>query len=300
MAYELIGDKPFSTQYITNNPYYYLPNIKVSNIVLHSVGVGSSRSTQQWRDSWNKPTATSSVSCVVGPTEGIIMLPTFEKPGYAKKNAGCGKGKNGSLNTKSVQCEMQEYKGIKYTGGSTFTVTNMDECVKYQLDTLDTAIQWMANICIHFNLDPLKSGVLVSHKEGALLGQASNHGDPDHLFKQLPKMNMTMDKVRQLVAERVELYKIEKEFSEMKQCDFDNYLLNASPEVIDKLMSAYNARIAKLPVSSWAVEDVKWAMDEAKILTGGEGGAIMGKSALTREAACALFHRFYEKLMKIC
>lgn len=54
MAWKMLGDKPFSTQYITQNYYYNLGTIKVSNIVLHSVGVGSARTCQQWRDSWNK------------------------------------------------------------------------------------------------------------------------------------------------------------------------------------------------------------------------------------------------------
>ena len=49
-----------------------------------------------------------------------------------------------------------------------------------------------------YKLDPLGDGVIVSHKEGHKRGIASNHGDPEHLWKQLG-MGYTMDTFRKAV-----------------------------------------------------------------------------------------------------
>ena len=51
-------------------------------------------------------------------------------------------------------------------------------------------------MCKEYNLDPLEKGVIISHKEAHALGIASNHGDPEHLWKQLG-MSYTMDTFRQ-------------------------------------------------------------------------------------------------------
>ncbi len=296
MSYNFLGEKPFSTQYITGNKYYTLPDVKISNIILHSVGVGSPRTSQQWRDSWNQSTR-NSVSAVVGPTEGIIMLPTFEKKGTVRKCAGCGKGKNGSFNNSAAQVEMQEHKSIKYTGGANFTCSDIPAATQYQLDTLDTAIQWMANVCIFHNLQPDKPGVILSHKEASLTPyyKASNHGDVEHLFNQLPGMNMSMDKVRKLVAERVEQYKLQQEVENMTQAEFDKFLSGASPTVIDNIMSAYFARQNKLPASKgWGEEAIGWAVSNG-IMAGMGGDNMAPQGLVTREQCMAFLKRLDEK-----
>lgn len=296
-SYKMLGDKPFSTQYITGNAYYNLSDVKISNILLHSVGVGSPRNSQQWRDSWNK-SSKNSVSAVVGPTEGIIMLPTFEKKGIVRKCAGCGKGKNGSFNSSSAQIEMQEHKSIKYTGGANFVCSDVPTATQYQLDTLDTAIQWMANVCIFHSLNPLKPGVILSHKEASLSPyyKASAHGDCDHLFTQLPGMNMSMDKVRQLVAERIEQYKLQQEVDNMTQEQFDKYLSNASPEVIDKIMSDYFTRRNSLPASKdWGEEAIGWAVTNG-IMAGIGKNKYAAQGVCTREQVSAFLKRLYEKM----
>lgn len=35
-------------------------------------------------------------------------------------------------------------------------------------------------VCKQYSLDPMKDGVIISHKEGCARGVASNHGDPEH------------------------------------------------------------------------------------------------------------------------
>lgn len=292
--YQIIGDKPFSTQYITGNAYYNLQDIKISKLILHSTGCGSARTTQQWRDAWNKSTK-NSVSAVVGPTEGIIMLPSFEKKGYGRKCAGVGKGSKGSYNNYALQVEMQEHKNIKYNGGANFTTSTPEETTQYQLDTLDTAIQFLANCAIFHNLDVLKPNVLVSHHEAHMLGYGSNHGDVEHLFNQLPGMNMSMDKVRKLVAERVEQYKLQQEVENMTQAEFDKFLSGASPTVIDNIMSAYFARRNKLPASKgWGEEAIGWAVSNG-IMAGMGGDNMAPQGLVTREQCMAFLKRLDEK-----
>ena len=50
-------------------------------------------------------------------------------------------------------------------------------------------------LCKEYDLDPLADGVIISHAEGHKRGIASNHGDPEHLWRQLG-MGYTMDGFR--------------------------------------------------------------------------------------------------------
>lgn len=49
----------------------------------------------------------------------------------------------------------------------------------------DAAVELFAMLCGKFGLDPLADGVIVSHAEGHKRGIASNHGDSEHLWRQL-------------------------------------------------------------------------------------------------------------------
>jgi hypothetical protein len=53
-------------------------------------------------------------------------------------------------------------------------------------------------LCKEYDLNPLEDGVILSHSEGYARGLASNHGDPEHLWKGL-KLPYTMDGFRKEV-----------------------------------------------------------------------------------------------------
>lgn len=59
------------------------------------------------------------------------------------------------------------------------------------------AVELTAYLCKMYNLDPLKNGVVICHKEGNRRGIASNHIDVEHWF---PKHGKTMDDFRKDVA----------------------------------------------------------------------------------------------------
>jgi len=87
---------------------------------------------------------------------------------------------------------------IKYTGGATFTCSDTATAKAVAKRTYEAAVELFAFLCSEYDLDPLADGIIVSHAEGYKRGIASNHGDPEHLWKQLG-MGYTMDSFRKAV-----------------------------------------------------------------------------------------------------
>lgn len=87
---------------------------------------------------------------------------------------------------------------IRYTAGSNFTCSDMATAKAVAERTYKTAVELFAMLCKKYSLDPLKDGVIISHREGHGRGIASNHGDPEHLWAQLG-MGYTMDTFRKAV-----------------------------------------------------------------------------------------------------
>ncbi len=61
--------------------------------------------------------------------------------------------------------------------------------------TYEAAVELFAYLCKQYNLNPTADGVIISHREGHSRGIASNHGDPEHLWKGLG-LGYTMDGFR--------------------------------------------------------------------------------------------------------
>ena len=98
---------------------------------------------------------------------------------------------------------MNEQDYIKYTGVSSFNEKKKkkaQECVKR---TYKSAVELFAYLCKVYKLNPLKDGVIISHKEGCARGIASNHGDPEHLWKGVG-LSYTMDKFRKDVKKAMD------------------------------------------------------------------------------------------------
>lgn len=101
----------------------------------------------------------------------------------------------GSSNNTHFGVEMCEPDGIKYTSGSSFQIINKEKAIEQTKRTYEAAVLLFAKVFKEYGLDPMKDGVLVSHKEGCARGIASNHGDPEHLWKGLG-LSYTMDTFR--------------------------------------------------------------------------------------------------------
>lgn len=91
---------------------------------------------------------------------------------------------------------MCEPSCIKYTKGSTFTCSDKATARAVAKRTYESAVELFAHLCKQYKLVPLKD--IVSHSEGYKKGIASNHGDPEHLWKQLG-LPYTMDTFRKAV-----------------------------------------------------------------------------------------------------
>lgn len=106
-------------------------------------------------------------------------------------------GKNGSGNDTHIGVEMCESFCITYTGGVNFKVADgkLEEARACAKRTYNAAVELFTILCGKFGLEPLGDGVIVSHAEGYQRGIASNHGDPEHLWRQLG-MNYAMDGFR--------------------------------------------------------------------------------------------------------
>lgn len=175
----------------TKNPCYKAGRkIKVKGLMLHSIGCPQPNATV-FVKRWNSEDYTR--ACVHGfidARDGTVYqtLPWDHRGWHG----------GGSSNNTHIGVEMCEPDCIEYTGGSSFVCSDVERARVMVKRTYEVAVQLYAYLCKMFKLDPLEDGVIISHKEGHKRGIASNHGDPEHLWRQL-NMGYTMDTFRQAV-----------------------------------------------------------------------------------------------------
>ena len=163
---------------LTNNPCYKAGRkITVKGLMLHSVGCPQPSAAVFVRN-WNK--ASYDRACV----HGFIDANTGDVYQCLPWNHRGWHG-GGSSNNTHIGVEMCEPACIKYTGGATFTCSDPTTAKAAVARTYNAAVELFAMLCKQFGLDPMKDGVILSHKEGCARGIASNHGDPEHLWNQL-------------------------------------------------------------------------------------------------------------------
>jgi len=181
--------------YLTNNPCYKAGRkITVKGLMLHSVGCPQPKASVFVKN-WNS--ASYDRACVHGfidaNTGDIYQTLPWNHRGWH-----CGSGSKGSGNNTHIGVEMCEPATIKYTGGASFTCSDRAAALAAAERTYKAAVELFAHLCQQYGLDPLKDGVILSHREGHARGIASNHGDPEHLWKGLG-MSYTMDTFRAAV-----------------------------------------------------------------------------------------------------
>lgn len=96
----------------------------------------------------------------------------------------------GSANSTHIGVEMTEPgAGMTYA-----------EAAEQIAGTYHTAVELFAALCRQYGLDPAQDGVIIGHAEGHRRGVASNHADPELLWRTYD-MGYTMDGFRADVAE---------------------------------------------------------------------------------------------------
>lgn len=173
---------------LTNNPCYKAgKKITVQGLMLHSVGCSQPKALA-FINSWNKSSYDRAcVHAFIDGNDGTVYqtLPWNHRGWHG----------GGSSNNTHIGVEMCEPACIKYTGGSSFTCSNLEEAKAVAKRTYEAAVELFAMLCTEYSLDPTADGVIISHREGHARGVASNHADPEHLWTQLG-MGYTMDGFR--------------------------------------------------------------------------------------------------------
>lgn len=98
--------------------------------------------------------------------------------------------------------------------------------------TYRTAVELFAALCKQYGLDPAQDGVIIGHAEGHRRGVASNHADPELLWRTYD-MGYTMDGFRRDVAEAM---KNDEEDDDMVRCDSINDVPTWAQDTVRALM----------------------------------------------------------------
>lgn len=182
---------------LTENTCYRIAQpMKVRALMLHSIGTPQPRA-EVFARGWNDPAKEVAVHGFIDGNTGDVwqFLPWDI----------CGWHAGGAANLTHIGVEMGEPDCIRYKPSSaTFTIKDADRpaAVACALRTYNAAVELFAYLCDKFGLDPTADGVIIGHAEGHARGIASNHGDPEHLWRQLG-MDKTMDGFRRDVAAKL-------------------------------------------------------------------------------------------------
>ena len=213
---------------LTKNPCYKAgKTIKVKGLMLHSVGCPQPSATA-FINSWNTPSAKVCVHGFIdGNTGGVYQTLPWNHRGWH-----CGSTANGT----HIGIEMCEPDCIKYTSGANYTCSDTTKAKAIVERTYKSAVELFAYLCKEYDLNHLADGVILSHSESYARGLASNHADPEHLWKGL-KLPYTMDGFRQDVKAamspvyyRVQVGAFQKEqnaknlLTELKKAGFDGFI----------------------------------------------------------------------------
>lgn len=165
-----------------NNPCYKAgKKITVKGLMLHSVGCPQPKASV-FINSWNKASYNNAcVHAFIDGNDGTV----YQTLPWDYRGWHCASGKNGSGNNTHIGVEMCEPACIKYTGGSSFTCSDKATAKAVAKRTYQSAVELFAMLCKKYNLNPTADGVIISHSEGYKRGIASNHGDPEHLWRGL-------------------------------------------------------------------------------------------------------------------
>lgn len=169
---------------VTNNRCYQIGTPLIPRgIMLHSVGTPqpSARALVRYMDQYQPGGQSVCVHAVAQADGTVYQLLPWEMRGWH-----CG----GSANSTHIGVEMTEpSEGMTYA-----------EAAEQIAGTYHTAVELFAALCKQYGLDPAQDGVIIGHAEGHRRGVASNHADPELLWRAYD-MGYKMDGFRADVAE---------------------------------------------------------------------------------------------------
>lgn len=205
--------------YVTKNRHYKKNRIiPVKRIVIHSVGC-SQPNPDVFFKKWNTTDNQYLAQVLIGAEKAYEVLPCTKTKGSAVFCYHVG-----NANGTSIGIEMTEPSSIKYTGkGANYIDKDPAKTKAHVLATYFNAVDITAQLCEFHGLDPLAEGVVLSHSECYKRKIGTNHGDPEHLWK---NFGLTMDKFRKDVAEAMKDSKLVVE-------KFESYLVKVTAKELN-------------------------------------------------------------------
>ena len=170
--------------FVTQNKCYQAGALLTPRgIMLHSVGTPQP-SAAVFARSFNQyqPGGVSVCVHAFAQADGTV----YQTLPWEMRGWHCG----GSANSTHIGVEMTEP-----SAGMTYA-----EAAEQIAGTYHTAVELFAALCKQYELDPAQDGVIIGHAEGHRRGVASNHADPELLWRTYD-MGYTMDGFRRDVAE---------------------------------------------------------------------------------------------------
>ena len=169
-----------------NKCYQAATPLTPRGIMLHSVGTPQPSSAVFAR-SFNQyqPGGVSVCVHAFAQADGTV----YQTLPWEMRGWHCG----GSANSTHIGVEMTEP-----SEGMT-----RSEAAEQIAGTYRTAVELFAALCKQYELDPSQDGVIIGHAEGHRRGVASNHADPELLWRTYD-MGYTMDGFRRDVAEAMD------------------------------------------------------------------------------------------------
>ena len=166
-------------------------------IMLHSIGVPQPNASVMAR-SFNQYQPGGQSVCVhaFAQADGTV----YQTLPWEMRGWHCG----GAANASHIGIEMTEP-----SAGMT-----RSEAAEQIAGTYHTAVELFAALCKQYGLDPEQDGVIIGHAEGHRRGVASNHADPELLWRTYD-MGYTMDGFRADVAEAMAAKNTDKEDDDM-------------------------------------------------------------------------------------
>ena len=176
---------------LTKNPCYIAGRkITVKGFMLHSVGCPQP-SAKIFARNWNTANTKVCVHAFIDANTGDV----YQTLPWNYRGWHCG----GSGNNTHIGVEMCEPSSIKYISGTKFICTDWEAAREAVKCTYNSAVKLFSKLCVIYGIT---TDNIISHSEGAKLGIASNHGDPEHLWRGL-NLDYTMDIFRRDVAMRI-------------------------------------------------------------------------------------------------
>ena len=153
-----------------NRRYAAAEPLRPQGVVLHSIGTPQPRA-RVLRDYWQRDASPYVVHYVVDDREILHCMPDNYKCWHV--------GSPG--NAKWLGVELCEPSQIKYTGGASFTVTDLAAAQAYAGAAYQNAVALLARLCTDHGWDPFTA--ICTHRE-VTRQRLSNtdHVDPEHLW----------------------------------------------------------------------------------------------------------------------